>query len=148
MRVEFIAMKIPQIVCCLLLLSFISSCSCNPESLVKFATNGMESMLGEGFLPSDEIRQLGDFQGMSVSLSTNKTEEIVESTIFLKLENGDPLILGNQPEVLARKCAEIYLRDFENSSNYRQITVQFLQSDPTNPENFAMQEYTFDTSDF
>jgi hypothetical protein len=127
---------------------FLNSCSCNPEGLIEFAAKGMESMIGEGFLPSDEIRQLGDFQGMSVNLSTNKSEEIVESTIFLKLENGDPLILGNQPEVLARKCAEIYLRDFENSSNYRQITVQFLQGDPTNPENFAMQEYTFETSDF
>jgi hypothetical protein len=126
----------------------LNSCSCNPEGLIKYAAKGMESMIGEGFLPSDEIRQLGNFQGMSVNLSTNKSEEIVESTIFLKLENGDPLILGNQPEVLARKCAEIYLRDFENSSNYRQITVQFLQGDPTNPENFAMQEYTFETSDF
>jgi hypothetical protein len=133
---------------CLLLLSLISSCSCNPEGIAKFALKGMESMMGEGFLPSDEIRQLGNFQSMSVNLNTNTTEENVESTIFLKLENGDPLILGNQPEVLARKCAEIYLRDFENSSNYRQITVQFLQGDPTNPENFAMQEYTFDTSDF
>ncbi|MFT4856412.1 MAG: hypothetical protein ACI8YP_002250 [Algoriphagus sp.] len=127
---------------------FLNSCSCNPEGLIKYAAKGMESMVGEGFLPSEEIRQLGDFEGMSVNLSTNKSEEIVESTIFLKLENGDPLILGNQPEVLARKCAEIYLRDFENSSNYRQITVQFLQGDPTNPENFAMQEYTFETSDF
>jgi len=130
------------------LIFFLNSCSCNPEGLIKYAAKGMESMIGEGFLPSDEIRQLGNFQGMSVNLSTNKSEEIVESTIFLKLENGDPLILGNQPEVLARKCAEIYLRDFENSSNYRQITVQFLQGDPTNPENFAMQEYTFETSDF
>jgi hypothetical protein len=92
----------------------LNSCSCNPEGLIKYAAKGMESMIGEGFLPSDEIRQLGNFQGMSVNLSTNKSEEIVESTIFLKLENGDPLILGNQPEVLARKCAEIYLRDFEN----------------------------------
>lgn len=124
------------------------SCSCNPESMAKFAMKGMESMMGEGFIPSEEIRALGNFQNMSVNLNTNKTEETVESTIFLKLENGDPLILGNQPEVLARKCAEIYLRDFENSSNYKQITVQFLQGDPTNPENFAMQEYTFVTSDF
>jgi hypothetical protein len=124
------------------------SCSCNPESIAKFAMKGMESMMGEGFIPSEEIRALGNFQNMSVNLNTNKTEDTVESTIFLKLENGDPLILGNQPEVLARKCAEIYLRDFENSSNYKQITVQFLQVDPTNPENFAMQEYTFDTSDF
>jgi hypothetical protein len=108
----------------------------------------MESMIGEGFIPSDEIRQLGDFEGMNVNLSTKKTDDVVVSTIFLKLENGDPLILGNQPEVLARKCAEIYLRDFENSSNYGQIIVQFLQGDPTNPENFAMQEYTFETSDF
>ena len=141
-------MKTAPILFCLLLLSLISSCSCNPEGLIKYAAKSMESMIGEGFIPSDEIRQLGDFEGMSVNLSTNKSEEIVESTIFLKLENGDPLILGNQPEVLARKCAEIYLRDFENSSNYRQITVQFLQGDPTNPENFAMQEYTFETSDF
>ncbi len=108
----------------------------------------MESMMGKGFLPSEEIRQLGNFQGMSVNLSTQKNGETVESTIFLKLENGDPLILGNQPEVLARKCAEIYLNDFENSSNYSQITVQFLQTDPGNPENFAIQEYTFETADF
>jgi hypothetical protein len=127
---------------------FLNSCSCNPEGLIKYAAKGMESMIGEGFLPSDEIQQLGNFQGMNVNLSTNKTDDRVVSTIFLKLENGDPLILGNQPEVLARKCAEIYLRDFENSSNYSQITVQFLQGDPTNPENFAMQEYTFETSDF
>jgi hypothetical protein len=116
--------------------------------MAKFAMRGMESMLGEGFIPSEEIRTLGNFQNMSVSLNTNKAEDTVQSTIFLKLENGDPLILGNQPEILARKCAEIYLRDFENSANYRQITVQFLQGDPTNPENFAMQEYTFETSDF
>jgi hypothetical protein len=141
-------MKTAPILFHLLLLSLISSCSCNPEGLIKYAAKGMESMMGEGFLPSEEIRQLGNFQSMSVNLNTNKTEANVESTIFLKLENGDPLILGNQPEVLARKCAEIYLRDFENSSNYRQITVQFLQGDPTNPENFAMQEYTFETSDF
>ncbi len=127
---------------------FLTSCSCDPESIAKFAMKGMESMMGEGFIPSEEIRQMGDFQGMSVNLSTNETDEITESTIFLKLENGDPLILGNQPEVLARKCAEIYLQDFENSSNYSQITVQFLQSDPSNPENFAMQEYTFEVSDF
>ncbi|MDG1279457.1 MAG: hypothetical protein P8O16_19450 [Algoriphagus sp.] len=141
-------MKTSNLIFLLPLLLLLGSCSCNPEGLIKFAAKGMESMIGEGFLPSDEIRQLGDFQSMSVNLSTNKTDDNVESTIFLKLENGDPLILGNQPEVLARKCAEIYLRDFENSDNYKQITVQFLQGDPTNPENFAMQEYTFETSDF
>lgn len=125
-----------------------SSCSCNPENLAKFAFKGMESMMGKGFMPSDEIRMLGDFQGMNVSLSKSSVDGEDNSTIFLKLENGNPLKLGNQPEILARKCAEIYLRDFENASDYQQITVQFIQTDPTNPENFAMQEYIFDTKDF
>jgi len=125
-----------------------SSCSCNPENLVKFAFKGIESMMGKGFLPSDEIRMLGDFQGVNVSLNKSSDEGENTSTIFLKLENGDPIKLGNQPEILARKCAEIYLRDFENAVDYQQITVQFIQTDPANSENFAMQEYIFDTKDF
>lgn len=127
---------------------FLSSCSCNPENIAKLAFKGMESMMGEGFMPSEEIRAIGDFRGMSVALNSSTVDDHTESTIFLKLENGDPVKLGNQPEVLARNCAEIYLRDFENSENYRQITVQFIQTDPNNPENIAMQEYTFDTKDF
>ncbi|MEN2281889.1 hypothetical protein AAGF08_07090 [Algoriphagus sp. SE2] len=132
----------------ILLTILVTSCSCNPENIIKFAFKGMESMMGEGFLPSEEIRALGDFQGMSVALNSSTVDDHVESTIFLKLENGDPVKLGNQPEILARTCAEIYLRDFENSDNYRQITVQFIQTDPSNPENIAIQEYTFETKDF
>jgi hypothetical protein len=108
----------------------------------------MESMMGKGFLPSDEIRMLGDFKGVNVSLSKSGDEGENTSTIFLKLENGDPIKLGNQPEILARKCAEVYLRDFENAADYQQITVQFIQTDPANSANFAMQEYIFDTKDF
>lgn len=132
----------------ILVTALLTSCSCNPENIAKFALKGMESMMGEGFLPSEEIRALGDFQGMSVALNSSTVDDHTESTIFLKLENGDPVKLGNQPEILARKCAEIYLGDFENSDNYRQITVQFIQTDPSNPENIAMQEYTFETKDF
>lgn len=132
----------------LFLLTAISSCSCNPENIAKFAFKGMETMMGKGFMPSEEIRMLGKFQGMNVNLSKTTSGESSESTIFLKLENGDPLILGNQPEVLARKCAELYLRDFEKAEEYQQITVQFIQTDPTNPENVAMEEYIFDTTDF
>lgn len=135
-----------------ILIFFISalsfSCSCDPENFAKFALSGMENLMGKGFMPSEEIRAMGNFQGMNVSLSQSTLEDSTASTIFLKLENGDPLILGNQPEILARKCAEIYLRDFEKSDNYQVITVQFLQTDPANPENIAMQEYTFDTADF
>ena len=131
-----------------LFLASLSSCSCNPENIAKFAFKGMEAMMGEGFMPSEEIRMLGKFQGMNVNLSKSTANDSTTSTIFLKLENGDPLVLGNQPEVLARKCAELYLRDFEKAEDYQQITVQFIQTDPTNPENVAMQEYLFDTKDF
>lgn len=104
--------------------------------------------MGEGFIPSEEIRALGKFQGMSVNLSQSTVEDSTQSTIFLKLENGDPAVLNYQTDNLARKCAELYLRDFEKSSDYQIITVQFIQTDPANPENMAMQEYTFDVADF
>jgi len=126
----------------------LGSCSCEPEDIARLAFSGMESLMGEGFMPSEEIRALGKFQGMSVNLSQSTVDDSTESTIFLKLENGDPAILGYQPEILARKCAEIYLRDFAKSANYQKITVQFILSDPSNPENIAMREYTFDTADF
>jgi len=141
-------MKIIRFLLILFLAGNIASCSCNPEKVLKFAFKGMNAVMGEGFLPSEEIRALGDFKGMSVNLSVNKTEGISESTIFLKLEDGDPVLIGNQPEILARKCAEIYLRDFKNSDNYQQITIQFIQNDPMNPDNFAMQEFIFNTEDF
>ncbi|MFC3879144.1 hypothetical protein ACFOSV_03100 [Algoriphagus namhaensis] len=131
-----------------LLSAALISCSCEPEDIARFAVSGMESMLGEGFIPSEEIRQLGEFQNVSVNLSQNKSEGLTESTIFLKLENGDPVLLGNQPEVLARKCAELYIRDFEKSADYDIITVQFIQIDPMNSENIAMQEHTFQIEDF
>lgn len=131
-----------------ILLVVLTSCSCDPESIAKFAFGGMENLMGKGFMPSEEIRAMGRFQGVSVNLSQSTVDDETESTIFLKLENGDPLILGNQPELLARKCAELYLRDFEKSAEYQKITVQFLQTDPANPENIAMQDYTFDVKDF
>lgn len=132
----------------LLIGTVLSSCSCEPEDLAKLAFSGMESLMGEGFMPSEEIRALGKFQGMSVGLNQSNADDSTQSTIFLKLENGDPDILNHQPEILARKCAEIYLRDFEKSADYQQITVQFILTDPSNPENVAMQEYTFETADF
>lgn len=127
---------------------FLSACACNPEDLASLAFSGMESFLGEGFIPSEEIRSLGRFQSTSVNLSQSTVEDSTESIIFLKLENGDPVILGNQPEILARRCAEIYLRDFKKSKDYQIITVQFIQTDPSNPANIAMQEYTFEVKDF
>jgi hypothetical protein len=133
-----------QAITFLMAIFFLSSCSCQPEDILKIAFKRMEKMVGDGFVPSDEIRALGDFQGTSVNLKRTNDESI----IILKLENGDPKLLGEYPEVLARKCAEIYLRDFENSENYEKIVVQFIQTDPFNPDNFAMQEHEFQTKDF
>ncbi|GMQ26114.1 hypothetical protein Aoki45_27960 [Algoriphagus sp. oki45] len=127
------------------LIPIFTSCSCEPEDLARLALSGMETMMGEGFMPSEEIRALGDFQGMSVNLSKSYGEP---ATIFLKLENGDPIKLGQGRESLARKCAELYLNDFENAKEYEQITVQFFQTDPQNPQNVAMEEYAFQVKDF
>lgn len=132
----------------LLVLPLVFSCSCEPEDIARLAFSGMESMMGKGFIPSEEIRSTGQFQGVSVNLSQSTENGESESTIFLKLENGNPAILGNQPEVLARKCAELYLKDFENGKEYQKITVQFIQTDPSNPENVAIQDYTFEVKDF
>ena len=124
------------------------SCSCAPEELAELAFNGMEGLLGDGFLPSEEIRALGKFEGMSVNLSTSTQEGVEESIIFLKLENGDPKIMAEQRELLARNCAELYLRDFEKAADYEKITIQFIQTDSYNPQNISLEEYTFATKDF
>ena len=132
----------------LVLIVSLSSCACAPEELAEFAFNGMEGLLGDGFLPSEEIRALGKFEGVSVNLSTSTQEGVEESIIFLKLENGDPKIMAEQRELLARNCAELYLRDFEKAADYEKITIQFVQTDPYNPENVSLEEYTFATQDF
>lgn len=140
-------MKQPKYIQLIVLLSwylFLPSCSCQPEEILRAAFNGMEKVIGEGFLPSDEIRALGDFQSVTVSLERTSNESI----IVLSLENGDPKIIKEYPELIARKCAETYLRDFKNSSNYEKINVRFIQKDPLNQNNFAMQEYMFQTKDF
>jgi hypothetical protein len=132
----------------LVLIVSLSSCACAPEELAEFAFNGMEGLLGDGFLPSEEIRALGKFEGVSVNLSTSTQEGVEESIIFLKLENGDPKIMAEQRELLARNCAELYLRDFEKAADYEKITIQFIQTDSYNPQNISLEEYTFATKDF
>lgn len=121
------------------------SCSCEPEQIAHYAFKGMEALIGQGVLPSEEIRQLGKFEGMNVSINQSSEKG---AFIQLKLTNGDPTLLGGQREILARKCAEIYLRDFENSKKFDSILIQFIQIDSSNPENIAMEEYEFQIKDF
>ncbi len=132
----------------LVLISLLSSCACAPEEIAEFAFNGMEGLLGDGFMPSEELRALGKFEGVSVNLSSSSQDGMQESTIFLKLQNGDPKIMAEQRELLARNCAELYLRDFEKAADYEKITIQFVQTDSYNPANVSLEEYTFDTQDF
>jgi hypothetical protein len=131
-----------------MLFLFLWSCSCAPEEIAEFAFSNMESFLGEGFMPSEEIRALGKFESTSVNLSNSSQDGLEESTIFLKLENGDPKIMAEQRELLARKCAELYLKDFEKAADYEKITIQFVQTDSYNPQNVSMEEYVFATKDF
>jgi hypothetical protein len=126
----------------------LTSCACAPEDIAQLAFGSMENMLGDGFMPSEELRALGKFQGTSVNLSNTSQNGVEESIIFLRLENGDPKIMAEQREQLARNCAELYLRDFEKASEYEKITIQFVQTDPYNPANVSMEEYTFATQDF
>ena len=132
----------------LVLIVLVSSCACAPEEIAEFAFNNMEGLLGDGFLPSEELRALGKFEGVSVNLSSSSQDGVQESTIFLKLQNGDPKIMAEQRELLARNCAELYLRDFEKAADYEKITIQFVQTDSYNPANVSLEEYTFDTQDF
>ena len=132
----------------LVLIVLVSSCACAPEEIAEFAFNSMEGLLGDGFLPSEELRALGKFEGVSVNLSSSSQDGVQESTIFLKLQNGDPKIMTEQRELLARNCAELYLRDFEKAADYEKITIQFVQTDSYNPANVSLEEYTFDTQDF
>ena len=132
----------------LVLIVLVSSCACAPEEIAEFAFNGMEGLLGDGFLPSEELRALGKFEGVSVNLSSSSQDGVQESTIFLKLQNGDPKLMAEQRELLARNCAELYLRDFEKAADYEKITIQFVQTDSYNPANVSLEEYTFDTQDF
>jgi hypothetical protein len=132
-----------------LVLTFsLSGCACAPDEIAQFAFSSMENLLGDGFMPSEELRALGKFQSTSVNLSNSTQDGVEESTIFLRLENGDPNLLSERREILARQCAELYLRDFEKAAEYAQITIQFVQTDPSDPENIAMEEYSFDTQDF
>ncbi|MEY2706134.1 MAG: hypothetical protein RL407_2196 [Bacteroidota bacterium] len=134
---------------CLPFLIFgLGSCSCAPEELIRFAFSGMDTMLGGGFMPSEQLRALGGFTSTSVNLSKTSENGVEESVIFLILENGDPKILAENREILARKCAELYLKEFEDAEEYDKITVQLVQSDPFNPENVSLEEYTFEVQDF
>lgn len=108
----------------------------------------MESVLGEGFFPSEEVLRQGDFQAAGVSMRSSGIGEDHQSLIELTLKNGDPKLLNNQPEIIARKCAELYLRDFGNKDDFQTILIRFEESFPENPQDIAILEFSFEVKDF
>ncbi|OYX15225.1 MAG: hypothetical protein B7Z16_13585 [Algoriphagus sp. 32-45-6] len=126
----------------------LSSCSCSPEDLMSFAFRSMESVMGDGFFPSEEVLKQGNFRVAGVSMQSSGIGEDYQSLIELTLKNGDPKLLNPHPEIVARKCAELYLRDFEKKEDYQTILIRFEESYPENPQDIAIMEFSFEVKDF
>jgi hypothetical protein len=108
----------------------------------------MESVMGDGFFPSKEVLQQGNFQSAGVSMQSSGIGEDYQSLIELTLKNGDHKLLNPHPEIVARKCAELYLRDFENKADYQKILIRFEESYLENPQDIAVMEFSFEVKDF
>ena len=108
---------------------------------------GFNKMAGEGYFPSNEILALGEFEGAEVMVSKIYADGQNESTIELRLHNGKSPALRFSEESIARKCAELYARGYSKIEDYKTIKISFIQTDPFNPENFAVSEYNFEVKD-
>ena len=80
-----LANEIPQVLPTLPFFG-LGSCSCAPEELIRFAISGMDTILGGGFVPSEQLRALGGFTSTSVHLSKTSENGVEESIIFLSLK--------------------------------------------------------------
>lgn len=122
--------------------------SCDVEDVFKGIKWSMDNFIGEGFLPSDEIIALGDFQRTEVNLQQHTENGEAAGTIELKLYNGKSEALRFNEEGTARKCAEIYVEGFSKIRDYQKIVIYLIQTDPFNPDNIAITDYVFDVKDF
>ncbi len=122
--------------------------SCDGEKFAKGIFWGMNKIAGEGFIPSSEIISLGEFSNAEVVVSKNYINGKRENQIELRLYDGKSENLLYNEENLARKCVEVYANGFSKIGDYDTIKILFIQTDPQNPENFAMSEYLFLVEDF
>ena len=111
----------------LFLILSVSSCACAPEEFAQFAYSSMENILGDGFMPSEELRALGKFQSTSVNLSNSTQDGVEESTIFLRLENGDPKILAEQREQLLMSLRTPYCTSIDPVAWYNSINTKWIR---------------------
>ncbi|MCL6259752.1 hypothetical protein M3O96_11680 [Aquiflexum sp. TKW24L] len=126
---------------------FISSCACDGETMVKGMMWGFNKIAGEGYIPSNEIMALGEFESVEVNVSQIYADGEDQSTIELRLFNGKSPEMRVREDNVARKCAELYAQGYSKIEDYKIIKISFIQTDPFNAENYAISEYTFEVKD-
>lgn len=124
-----------------------SSCSCDGESVFKIVTWGFHKVAGEGYFPSAEILALGDFENVEVSIQKSVQNGKRFNEVGLRLINGKGPQMHEREELIARRAAELYAEGYSKIEEFDSIIVTFIQTDPFNPENLAMSEYSFQVKD-
>lgn len=130
-----------------LLLALLAFTSCDGETVFKGLLWGMQQIAGEGYLPSQELMELGQFEGVEVQMSQAYGDGEQQSFIELRLFNGKSRQLMLDEENTARRCAELYVTEYSKSKAYENIKVSLIFQDPLEPENYSIREYIFPTSD-
>jgi hypothetical protein len=131
----------------LLFLGSLSSCACDGEQIIRGMMWGMNKIAGEGYFPSREILALGDFESVEVNMTQNYNNGESNAEVELSLINGKGHELQFNQENLARKCAILYAHGYSKIEDYNTVKIKFIQTDPFNPDNLAMSEYSFEVED-
>lgn len=108
---------------------------------------GLNKMAGEGYFPSEEILQFGEFERVEVNMSRSSVNGENNSVIQLRFFNGKNPALHYNQENIARRCAELYAAEYSKIEKYRTVQVVFIYTDPLDPNNFSQNEYSFEVSD-
>jgi len=124
-----------------------SSCACDGERVFQTMMWGMNKMVGEGYFPSAEIIALGNFERVEVSMQKSIQNGESNNEVELRLINGRGPQLHVGEEILARKVAELYTEEYSKIKEYDFVNIIFIQTDPYNPDNLAMSEYSFRVED-
>lgn len=122
--------------------------SCDSELALKRLVWGMNKMMGDGFFPSSEILALGEFESTEVNVKSETVNGESSGLIEIKLYNGKSEAFLRNQESVARECAELYVKGFSKIADYQNIIIYFVQTDPMNMENVAINEYQFEVKDF
>jgi hypothetical protein len=129
------------------LLFLFSSCACDGEKVMKAMFWGMNKLAGDGYFPPEELLALGDFERVEVNMYRSNQNGVSHAEVELRLINGKRHAMHQSEENLARKCAELYAKSYSKIMEYDEVKIVFIQTDPFNPNNMAMSEYSFRVED-